>query len=107
MFIKVTGQQVKDAVISSGIIEIKHHDCAICGVWTRYLVVEHSDADIRLHYDASCGCAWGSQKYIDSRDAGWKNAAEFINMQSNEHFQKELLKSFGFESNENQISTSN
>ena len=73
---KVTAQQVQEAVAAAGIKEITHHDCGGCGYMTRYLV-----HDRRLYFDAGCDC---SSYPHEPRPTDWQEAADWINMQAPE-----------------------
>lgn len=80
----VTAAEVRDAMVDAGITSVRHHDCAICGMWTRYIREGE-----RLFYDSSCGCA---ESYPTPRD--WSYVADWINSQSPE-WQAKLRQSFG------------
>lgn len=82
----VTAQQVKDAVIAAGVTEVLHHDCAVCGEWVRYIIHREN-----LYFVPSCGCSW--TPYPELRE--WQDAADWINMQTNENVRSELMKRFG------------
>ena len=81
---KVTGEQIKEAMIAANIIIVSHHDCAICGEYTFYIRQEN-----KLFYDSSCGCGISTPSY-----RLWDDAAEWINMQSEEVARK-LAAKFG------------
>lgn len=82
-----TGNEVRDACMAAGITEIPHHDCSICGEWVRYT----RDADI-LYFHPACGCSWSHPRVTN-----WSEAAEWIDMQSNEDARRRIAKKFGFE----------
>lgn len=84
---KVTAEQVRDAVAAAGIKQIDHHDCSGCGYMTAYLV-----HDGRLYFDAGCDCSRYGR--AEPRPADWEEAADWINMQKPEWAAK-LAARFG------------
>lgn len=81
----VTAQHVKEAVTAAKITYVLHHDCGVCGEWVSYLVQGEN-----LYFDSSCGCV---RSHL--RVSSWEDAAEWINMQSNEEAKAEIMKKFG------------
>lgn len=88
MSTKITGEQVKAAVLNAGITYIPHHDCGLCGEKVAYQVF-----DGNLFFCPGCGCS-----YSPPEPRTWESAAEFINMQ-NEKGRIELMAKFGFVQN--------
>ncbi len=85
----VSGEQVKTAVMTAGIVFIEHHSCAICNYMTRYI---HANGD--LYFDAGCYCG---RTMSDLEPRGWDDAARWINTQSNETVKVEIAKRFGID----------
>jgi hypothetical protein len=83
----VTADEVHKSVIENNISIVNHHDCCICGVWVKYMVVDGC-----LFFNASCGC---STRAPDPRK--WDDAADWINMQSNPENKKSIAKQFGID----------
>lgn len=81
----ITGEQVKEAVLASGITYIHHHDCNVCKYWIAYVIINNN-----LYFSPSCSCSWSP-----SRLASWDEAANWINMQTNEKAKIEIMKKFG------------
>lgn len=86
----VSGEEVKQAVLAAGITHIPHHDCSICHELIGYAVY-----DGYLYFESGCGCSWSPPE-----PRGWEDAANWINMQTNEDVRKKLMKRFGFDSNQ-------
>jgi hypothetical protein len=84
----VTGEEVRTAVLASGISRIDHHTCSICGCMT-YYEVEGQE----LFFNPNCGC---TKYFTEPYPRSWDNAAEFINMQSTPSVRAEVAESFGF-----------
>ena len=82
---RVTGEQVRDAMVAENIARVMHHDCGICGEWTFY-----ERQDDHLFYSSACGCSWSQPQWCD-----WSDAADWINMQRNEQVRADLLARFG------------
>jgi len=72
---KVTAQQVEEAVNKSGITKLDHHDCSMCGYMCAYLF-----RDGLVGFDAGCNCV----TYHDIRQASYQEIADWINMQNEE-----------------------
>ena len=83
----VTGEQVKEAAKNAGITHIDHHDCALCGEMVFYCV-EGDD----LYFNSGCGCSWAPP-----RPASWQQAADWINMQSEDKHRIGVAKRFGLD----------
>jgi ribosomal protein L37AE/L43A len=81
---KVTGNQVREAMMAANITQVDHHECGICGEMTFY-----SREGCNLFFNAGCGCAWSPPQPRE-----WNDAAEFINMQDAE-WQEKLKACFG------------
>ncbi|HWV44070.1 hypothetical protein [Pseudorhodoplanes sp.] len=84
----ITAEQVKAAVEAAGITRIEHHDCGMCGYMTAYLV-----EDGKLYFDPGCDCRWAGAP--EPRD--WRDAADWINMQSQPDIKARLAKAFGID----------
>jgi len=85
----VNGEQVKTAAMTANIRTIEHHSCAICGYMTRYI---HDDG--RLFFDAGCYCG-RTMSNLEPRS--WDEAANWINMQSNEAVRVNIARRFGID----------
>jgi hypothetical protein len=83
----VTAAQVQAGVLAKHITKIDHHKCAICGHTVFYSVIDGS-----LFFNAGCGCQWESP-----RAANWQEAANYINMQTDETVRLHVMKQFGLE----------
>lgn len=83
----ITGQQIQDAMKSKSITSVIHHDCGCCGAWTEYRV-EQGD----LLYDSSCDCGRSAPRRV-----GFQDAANWINMQSEDSVKVELMARFGLD----------
>lgn len=81
----VTGNEVKTAVLAAGLTRIPHHECGICDVMVGYAVRGEE-----LYFDSGCGCSGGS----NLRHCGWDDAANWINMQTNEKARADLMARF-------------
>lgn len=82
----VTGEQVRQAMAAANITYVEHHECCGCGYMTNYRV-----QDGRLYFDPGCHC---------TRGAGWRltsfdEAADWINIQTNEDVRLQLRVKFG------------
>ncbi len=86
--VTVTAEQVKSAALAAGISEVPHHDCAICGEWTCYVI-----EDGELFYDSNCGCGFSSRP----RHCDWQEAANWINMQTHTDHRVKLAARFGLQ----------
>lgn len=82
----VTGEQVKAAVMASGITLININSCSICKEWIAYVVNNGN-----LYFDPSCRCSIAFA--ADPRT--WGSAADLINMQTNETARTRILAGFG------------
>lgn len=82
----VTGEQVRDAVVKAGIRIIKQHQCSICNYWV-FWFFENG----KLFFNPSCKC---------NRSGGlrrtWQDAADWINLHSNESKKRKIMQRFGF-----------
>ena len=85
---RVTGDEVKAAMIAGNITQVDHHDCGICGYMTRYWRQGE-----QLYFDRGCDCQWGG-----SEPRSWDDAANWINMQSKPESNEKLRKAFGLTS---------
>jgi hypothetical protein len=82
---QVTGEQVRDAMITANITRVEHHDCGGCGV-----VVFYSRIGENLYFNPGCGCKWSP-----SEPRAWSDAADWINMQTSEEWRQKLRAAFG------------
>jgi hypothetical protein len=81
----ITGEQLKTIAALSGVRSVRHHDCGLCGLPTRY-VIDRSD----VYYDGSCDCAQSRPRH-----SRWENVAEWINGQTNPEERARILREFG------------
>lgn len=89
MTVRITGEQVKKAVMAANIKTVNHHECSICGCMVRYVV---DDGD--LFFDPSCFCSSWMTGY---EPRTWDDAANWINMQSDEKWRVEIARRFGID----------
>lgn len=89
----ITADEVKKAMISSGIDRVEHHGCSICGQMTFYF----RDGE-QLFFNSGCGCSWSEPK-----PRSWDSAADWINMQSNGEVRRKLKERFGFLENSDAV----
>lgn len=82
---RVTGDEVRQAMTEAGIDRVDHHDCGLCGYMTAY--IRRSEA---LYFDRGCDCSWGGWE-----ERSWDDAAEWINMQSDDQSRAKLRTAFG------------
>ena len=82
---KVTGEQVRAAMIAADITRVEHHECGFCGYMTTY----QREGD-QLYFDSGCNCSWGGW-----RPADWSDAADWLNMQSSPKWRDKIAASFG------------
>jgi hypothetical protein len=82
---RITGDQVRAAVEAAGITTIDHHDCGLCGAMVYYSV----DGG-RLYFNPGCDCRWTPRE-----PRSWDDAADWINMQSQEPARAEVARRFG------------
>lgn len=82
----VTGEQVEKAMFAANITRVDHHECAFCGLSTRYTLI-----DEKLYYDSSCGCCES-----ESTPQTFDSAATWLNMQESETILRRLMTRFGF-----------
>ena len=83
---KVTGEEVKAAMIAAGIACVDHHDCSFCGYTTGYF-----RDGANLYFDPGCSCTPGAKPEL--RD--WNDAADWINMQSDPAWRDRIAERFG------------
>ena len=81
----ITGEQVKNAVLSQNIVNIPLRDCSLCGCMIGYHV-----AGSDLYLDTSCGCAWSP-----SNLASWEDPAKLINIQADPEHKRDIAAKFG------------
>lgn len=89
---KITGEQVKSAMISADIIKVDHHDCCMCGVMTYYFREGE-----QLYFNGGCGCGFGE---FNPQPRPWSDAAGWINMQIDEECRKNIMTKFGLTGDE-------
>lgn len=82
---RVTGEEVKAAMLAANITHVDHHDCGLCGYMTKYWREGE-----QLYFDRGCDCSWGG-----SEPKSWEDAAAWINMQNDPKWHTELRKRFG------------
>lgn len=90
---QVTAVEVKKAAEVAGITQVLHHQCGCCDGWTRYLIIKGD-----LFYDAKCGCSTPGSLPIQQH---WSQAADWINMQSDDANRIDIMKRFGMGTNSN------
>ena len=81
----VTGEQVRAAVMAAGIAYIPHHQCGCCEAWVGYEVYGGD-----LYFSPDCGCG-----YSPSESMPWSDAAEWINMHTNDDARAQIMAKFG------------
>lgn len=84
---KFTAEQVRDACLAAGIRRVDHHECGICGLMVRFYITADGD----LEFDPSCGCTYGG----NAEPRPWQDAADWINMQSDESHRRRIAEAFG------------
>jgi len=82
----VTGEQVREAMMSANITRVDHHPCGICGFMVHYF----REGDL-LYFDPGCSCVAGNGPELRP----WDDAAAWINMQSKDEWRDKLRKQFG------------
>jgi hypothetical protein len=83
----VTAEQVKQAVLTTGISYIEHHNCSLCGHMTCYIV-----QDEQLYFDPNCNC---TSRWVPREPVSWQDAAMQVNMQSNLEWKIKWAERFG------------
>ena len=83
---KITGQEVREAMQANGITYVEHHDCAGCGYMTNYTVFDGT-----LYFDPGCNCTNGA----GLRRTTFDEAADWINMQTRFEVAQRLAAKFG------------
>jgi len=71
----VTGEEVREAVLNSGIDYIESHDCGICREYVGYRIIEKC-----LFWDGSCGCCRTGPQLRD-----WSTLSDWVNMQDGQN----------------------
>ena len=94
---KVTAEQVEDAVKRAGIIRIDHHACSLCGYMTHYLAKNGF-----LFFNPGCFCVFRLPV-----QRTWQDAADLINLQSNEDARIKLIVAFGLKRDWADVAISN
>jgi len=84
--VRVTAEQLQRAAVDAGIVSVDHHECSICGVMVRYYIETGE-----LCFDSSCGCSYSDHP----RPCSWREAAEWVNMQTNEDIARQIMTRFG------------
>jgi hypothetical protein len=82
---KVTGEQVRAAMIAANITHVDHHDCGGCGEMVSYS--RHED---QLYFNSGCGCSWSPPQ-----ERSWDDAADWINMQGDPEWHLKIAARFG------------
>ena len=85
---RVTGSQLREAMVRQNIVTVRHHTCSICNESVYYI-----RKDEQLFFDSSCDCCQ-SEPSLRS----WDDAAEWVNLQTNEDYRVVLLSRFGINS---------
>ena len=86
---KVTGLQVKQAMIEKNITKIVLRECSMCGTPLYYL----RDGE-DLYFNTACDCV-SYQPPPEPRS--WESVAEIINMQTVEKWRNGYMSMFGLE----------
>jgi hypothetical protein len=84
---KVTGEEIKAAMIANDITVVPHHACSICDYMTQYVRVGEI-----LYFDAGCDCV---KTHGSLQESEWDDPAEWVNMQTVEETALRLAASFG------------
>jgi len=82
----VTAEEVRQAVLDSGVSRIDSHDCSIC-----HSMVGFNISDGRIFWDSNCGCTVHSS---EPELRSWDSIAENVNMQTNEENKRRVAKRF-------------
>ena len=82
---RVTGSQLREAMVRQNIVTVRHHTCSICNEAIHYI-----RKDDHLFFDSSCGCCQS-----EPRLWSWDEAANWVNAQTNEDYRDVLLERFG------------
>lgn len=82
---KVTGDELKAAMIEKGLTYVAFSDCSLCGYQTNF---QRRGQD--LYFDAGCHCIAGP---LSPRS--WEHAAQVINVQEDSPFGIKLKQGFG------------
>ncbi|MBL4866391.1 MAG: hypothetical protein JKY67_08450 [Pseudomonadales bacterium] len=82
----ITGKDVWAAMVDEEILHVAHHQCSFCCSMVYYFRV-----DDRLFFDPSCACASGG----GPEERSWDEAADWINMQSDDAHKNDIKKRFG------------
>lgn len=91
MAIQISPEEVKKVVLRSGQKFIENHKCCMCDYPVGYIITDVGE----VYYDRGCRCIYQRPERID-----WSDMARYLNMQSREESQKDILKSFGFSKEE-------
>lgn len=76
-------------MIANGIWHVPHHECALCGYMTRYYRCGED-----LVFDPGCFCTGLT---ADLQVHTWQDAADLINMQTNDAARSKFRKRFGLD----------
>lgn len=88
MLLTVTGDQLKQAARTANVTQVPARSCSICSATLFYLIQNGE-----LFFDSSCGCTYYSAP-PEPRD--WGSAASWVNLQTDEAVQREILSRFGW-----------
>lgn len=86
---QVTGEQVRDAMITANIQIVDVRDCSICGVMLQYIRVKDE-----LYFNSNCDC---TSFDTDVEPRGWSVLADWINRQETPEARNMLRARFGME----------
>ena len=84
----ITGEQVKEAVLATGITRVDHHECGFCQVMVHYVIKGEN-----LFFDSSCNC---TTLFSDLQPREWDYAANWINTNEGEN-RKKIAALFGLD----------
>ena len=83
----ITGDQVKEAMLSNDITRVDHHHCGLCGD-----MVFYSREGDQLYFNPGCSCV---RPYNPPEPRSWDDPAKWINMQTNDEVRTKIAKRFG------------
>lgn len=89
----ITGEELKRAAMAAKIVRVEHHACAGCNYMTAWII----SSEGHLGFDTGCDCTYQAGG-IEPRT--WDDAARWVNMQTNGAVKEALLRSFGIDPDE-------
>lgn len=83
--VKFSADWIREQLDPMNTNTLLHHDCSICGVWTKYVFYP----DGTVLYVSSCGCSWSTPRQSSVEDvAGW------LAMQSSDEIREKIWSKF-------------